>query len=96
MKVGGEVHLYKGFTAAGAVVLKGADITGDLSLRGAQLNGKNRDGNALDADGMKAGHDVLLDKEPDDDGTERPSPPPGPSGWPARTSPASSAAAARN
>ena len=96
MKVGGEVHLYKGFTAAGAVVLKGADITGDLSLRGAQLNGKNRDGNALDADGMKAGHDVLLDKEPDDDGTGRPSPPPGPSGLPAWTSPASSAAAARN
>jgi len=71
MKVGGEAHLYKGFTADGAVVLNGADITGDLSLRGARLNGKNRDGNALDADGMKAGHDVLLDKEPGDDGTER-------------------------
>jgi hypothetical protein len=72
MKVGGEVHLYKGFTADGAVVLKGADITGDLSFRGAKLNGKNRDGNALDADGMKAGHDVLLDKEPGDNGPERP------------------------
>jgi hypothetical protein len=72
MKVGGEVHLYKGFTADGAVVLNGADITGDLSLRGAQLKGKNRYGNALDADGMKAGHDVLLDKEPGDDGTEEP------------------------
>ena len=72
MKVGGEVHLYKGFTADGAVVLKGADITGDLSFRGAKLNGKNRDGNALDADGMKAGHDVLLDNEPGDEGPERP------------------------
>jgi hypothetical protein len=72
MKVGGEVHLYKGFTADGAVVLNGADITGDLSFRGAKLNGKNRDGNALDADGMKAGHDVLLDNEPGDEGPERP------------------------
>jgi hypothetical protein len=71
MKVGGEVHLYKGFTAGGAVVLNGADITGDLSFSGAQLTGTNDDGNALDADGMKAGHDVLLDKEPGDDGAER-------------------------
>ena len=68
MKVGGEVHLYQGFTAGGAVVLNGADITGDLSFSGAQLTGTNHDGNALDADGMKAGHDVLLDKEPADDG----------------------------
>jgi hypothetical protein len=71
MKVGGEVHLYKGFTAGGAVVLNGADITGDLSLSGAQLNGANRDGNALDADGIKAGHDVLLDQEPGDSGAGR-------------------------
>ena len=70
MKVGGEVHLYKGFTADGAVVLNGADITGDLSFSGAQLTGTDHDGNALDADGMKAGHDVLLDQEPGDDGAE--------------------------
>jgi hypothetical protein len=72
MKVGGEVHIYKGFTASGAVVLNGADITGDLSFSGAQLTGTNNDGNALDADGMKAGHDVLLDRGPGDDGAERP------------------------
>ena len=70
MKVGGEVHLYKGFTADGAVVLNGADITGDLSFSGAQLTGTDHDGNALDASGMKAGHDVLLDQEPGDDGAE--------------------------
>jgi len=72
MKVGGEVHLYKGFTAGGAVVLNGADITGDLSFRGAQLTGTNHVGNALDADGMKVGHDVLLDAEPADDGAAGP------------------------
>src|SRR5215475_14970607 len=72
MKVGGEVHLYKGFTAAGAVVLNGADITGDLSFRGARLTGTNHVGNALDADGMKVGHDVLLDAEPADDGAAGP------------------------
>ena len=65
MRVGGEVHLYRGFTADGAVVLNGADITGDISFSGAQLTGTDRDGNALAADGMKAHHDVLLDKAPD-------------------------------
>ena len=72
MRVGGEVHLYKGFTAGGAVVLNGADITGDLSFRGAQLTGTNHAGNALDAGGMKVGHDVLLDAEPADDGAAGP------------------------
>jgi hypothetical protein len=68
MTVGGEVHLYRGFAADGAVVLDGADITGDLSFSGAQLTGTNNDGNALIADGMKAHHDVLLDKAATDDG----------------------------
>ena len=68
MRVGGEVHLYRGFTADGAVVLNGADITGDISFSGAQLTGTDRDGNALAADGMKAHHDVLLDKAPDGGG----------------------------
>ena len=66
MRVGGEVHLYRGFTAGGAVVLNGADITGDLSFSGAQLTGTDHNGNALVADGIKAHHDVLLDREPDD------------------------------
>jgi hypothetical protein len=68
MRVGGEVHLYRGFTAGGAVVLNGADITGDLSFSGAQLTGADHDGNALVVDGMKAHHDVLLDREPGDGG----------------------------
>ena len=62
IRVGGEVHLYKGFTAGGAVLLDGADISGDLCFSGAQLTGINNDGNALVADGMKAGRDVLFDR----------------------------------
>ncbi|HYB88718.1 MAG TPA: hypothetical protein VEC76_17870 [Streptosporangiaceae bacterium] len=68
MRVGGEVHLYRGFSASGAVVLNGADITGDLSFSGAQLTGTDHDGNALVADGMRAHHDVLLDRAPAGDG----------------------------
>jgi hypothetical protein len=63
MKVGGQsVYLDQGFTAAGAVRLPGADITGQLSCRGAQLTGKNTDGNALVAGGMKVSGSVFLDQ----------------------------------
>ena len=61
-KVRGDVLLDDGFTAAGAIRLLGADITGQLSCRGAQLTGHGQDGNALAADGMKVGGDVLLDE----------------------------------
>jgi hypothetical protein len=50
-------------TAAGAIRLVGADVTGQLSCRGAKLTGKNNQGDALSADGMKVGGDVLLDQE---------------------------------
>ena len=50
-----------GFTAAGAVRLLGAEITGQLNCSGAQLTGADSDGDALIADGMKAGS-VLLDR----------------------------------
>ena len=59
MKVGGGVFLDGEFTAAGAVRLAGADITGELFCRGAQLTGA--DGDALVAYGMKVGSDVFLD-----------------------------------
>jgi hypothetical protein len=61
MKVGGEMLLNGGFTAAGAIRLPGADITGQLSCRGAQLTGTDSDGNALAAGGMKVGGDMFLD-----------------------------------
>ena len=62
IKVGGDVVLDREFTAAGAVRLLGADITGQLNCRGARLTGQNQDGKALDASGMKVGGDVFLEK----------------------------------
>ena len=61
MKIVGGVYLDEGFTAAGAIRLTGSDISGQLNCRGAQLNGRNNDGNALAADGMRAAEDVFLD-----------------------------------
>ena len=61
MKAGANVLLDQGFTAAGAVRLVGADITGQLECHGAKLNGSNKDGDALWADGLKAA-DVFLDE----------------------------------
>ena len=62
MKVGGDVFLDQGFTAAGPLSLHGADIKGELRCRGAELTGRNQDGNALFGEGMKVGEDVLLDQ----------------------------------
>ena len=67
MRAGGSVSLdrYLGgyldepFTAAGAVWLARADIGGDLACDGARL-GRNRDGIALLAEGMKVGGEVFL------------------------------------
>jgi hypothetical protein len=55
MRVGGDMILDQGFTAAGVVQLAGADITGQLDCRGAQLTGTDRASNALVGDGMKVG-----------------------------------------
>ena len=60
IKVGGNVLLGEGFTAAGAVFLAGADIAGQLACSGARLTGS--EGNALAATRMKVGGDVLLDE----------------------------------
>ena len=62
MKVGGGVFLDGKFTAAGAVRLPGAGITGPLVCSGARLSGTDVDGNALHADWLKADGGVFLDK----------------------------------
>jgi len=62
MKVGEDVILDKVITADGAVELAGADIAGTLSCSGAQLGGRDKDGDALSGFGMKVGEDVILDK----------------------------------
>jgi hypothetical protein len=62
IRVGGEgVLLDNGFTAAGAVRLPRADITGALSCGGARLTGRDKDDRALVADGIKVSFDVFLD-----------------------------------
>jgi hypothetical protein len=61
MRVGGHVFLDERFTAAGAVLLSSAAITGQLNCRGAQLTGADSDGDALVADGVRVGRQVLLD-----------------------------------
>jgi hypothetical protein len=53
----------KQLTAAGTVRFPGADIRGQLSCQGAQLDKADNDGIALRLDGMKVGGDVYLDKE---------------------------------
>jgi len=60
VKVGGDVLLDEGFTAAGAVQLAGADIAGGLSCHGAWLTGTDSDGYALSAAAIKARIGVLL------------------------------------
>jgi hypothetical protein len=54
------VFLDQGFTAAGAVRLTDADITGVLSCRGAQLTSADRDGHALEGTRMKVSGGVHL------------------------------------
>jgi uncharacterized protein YjbI with pentapeptide repeats len=62
IKVGRGVLLSDGFTAAGAIRLAGANITSQLTLRGAQLNGRDESGNALTAFTMNVGGDVILEE----------------------------------
>lgn len=63
LQVGRSVFLNDGFTAAGAVQLTGADITGDLDCSGAQLKHANSKGSVLNADALKSGGDAFFSKE---------------------------------
>src|SRR5262249_55483862 len=47
-------------TFTGVLHLPRADIVGQLNCNGAKLRGKDDDGNALAADGLKVGGDLLL------------------------------------
>ena len=64
VQVGGGMFLSVGdgrpFTAAGAVRLTGARITGQFGMSGAQLRGDNQDGNSLVADGVQVGGGMFL------------------------------------
>ena len=63
LRVTQDVYLDEEFTAAGTVNLTSADISGQLSCRGAQLNGRDKYGNALHGEGLKVGGDVLLQEQ---------------------------------
>jgi hypothetical protein len=63
LRVTQDVYLDEEFTAAGTVNLTSADISGHLSCRGAQLNGRDKHGNALHGDGIRVGRDVLLQEQ---------------------------------
>src|SRR5262249_24413044 len=60
IKVGTDVCFDGVVTSDGAIRLPGAKITGQLSCRGAQLNGTDKDDNALVADSMTVGGRVLI------------------------------------
>ena len=60
IQVGGDVLLNDGFTAASAVRIYNAEVTGRLDCSRAQLTGADDDGNALNAWGVKVGGDVFL------------------------------------
>jgi hypothetical protein len=62
MKVGSDVYLDQQFTTTGAVRLVGTDITGQLILSDARLNGRAENGYALAADRMKVGGNMWLDR----------------------------------
>ncbi len=62
IKVGRGVQLSDGFTASGAIRIPGASITSRLTLAGAQLKGKDDNGNALIAFAMSVGDDVVLEE----------------------------------
>ena len=63
MTVGSGMLLCNGFTAAGAIDLRGAHISANLVCRdGTELNGVNKDGNSLHATSMKIGGYILLNE----------------------------------
>ena len=60
MKVGGGMELDETCTTEGALRLVGADVAGDLKMSGARLNGKDDEGNALVANGIRVSGDVIF------------------------------------
>jgi hypothetical protein len=59
ISIGGNLHLYEGFAAAGAIYLTGAEITGNAEILGAQL-GINAAGSSIVAPGLRVGGALVL------------------------------------
>ena len=61
MKVGSGMLLDSGFSAEGAIELRGAEIAANLVCRdGTKLNGVNADGGALNAGGIRVGGNLQI------------------------------------
>jgi hypothetical protein len=58
-RIGSDLWLDQGFIAEGAVRLHGAVIAGHCNCQAAQLQGRDADGNALVADGVSVGGDLV-------------------------------------
>jgi len=56
------MELGESCTTEGALRLVGADIAGDLKMSGAHLHGKDDEGNALVANGIRVSGDIIFDK----------------------------------
>jgi len=63
IRISGGAFFDENFTTAGAVRLHSADIGVQLAFRGARLNGRDTEGNALVADGARIGGSVFLDQD---------------------------------
>ena len=62
IKARGGMELDETCTTRGALRLVGADIAGDLKMSGVSLNGKDGEGNALVANGIRVSGDVIFGK----------------------------------
>ena len=61
LQVDSDVFMDGNFTARGAIRLPGAHIMGQLQMRGAQLTGRDADGNSFQGDGLVVESDVFMD-----------------------------------
>ncbi|MFD2082627.1 hypothetical protein SAMN05421678_11176 [Actinopolymorpha cephalotaxi] len=60
LDVSHDLHLDKGFTAAGAIRLRGAYVGGQINLDDAALRGADSEGHSLRANGLQAKNNVLV------------------------------------
>src|SRR5579862_6869579 len=60
IRIGENLHIYEGFTAAGAIYLTDAEIIGDAEILGARLSGVNAADCSLAASGIKVGGGMVL------------------------------------
>ena len=63
INIGGSAFFNLKFTAGGALSLVGANISSNLDCGSARLDRENKEGNVLNAEGLKVGGDLVLNQE---------------------------------